>query len=115
MSSDDHSDTMGAVNHRNKYYILKGRHVVRAASFIVWAKFFETADRVIKQDTVGKVFISTVFLGIDHNFFGEGPPLIFETMIFGLGDEYQERCSTYEEAEAMHQRAVDMVRSTMAA
>jgi len=98
-----------------KYYILKGRQVVRAASFVVWAKFFENADRVVKQDTVGKVFISTVFLGIDHNFGDEGPPLIFETMIFGWMEEYQERCSTYDEAEAMHQRAVDMVRSTMAA
>lgn len=36
----------------------------------------------------------------------DGPPIVFETMIFGgANDEYQERCSTWEEAEAMHKRA----------
>jgi hypothetical protein len=60
--------------------------------------------------TVGKVDISTVFLGLDHNFFG-GKPLLFETMVFGgENDEYQNRCSTWEEAEAMHQVAVEIVR-----
>jgi hypothetical protein len=60
--------------------------------------------------TIGQVDISTVFLGLDHNFFG-GKPLLFETMVFG-GDnnEYQNRCSTWEEAESMHQLAVEMVR-----
>lgn len=53
----------------------------------------------------GKVSVSTVFLGIDHSFF-EGPPLVFETMIFGgEHDGWQDRCSTWEEAEAMHARA----------
>lgn len=27
-------------------------------------------------------YISTVWLGINHNFFGDGPPIIFETMVF---------------------------------
>jgi hypothetical protein len=44
---------------------------------------------------------------MDHQF-GDGAPLLFETMIFGgIWDEkeYQERCSTWDEAEEMHARA----------
>jgi hypothetical protein len=54
--------------------------------------------------------VSTVFLGLDHRY-GEEPPLIFETMIFGRGFEYQERCSTWDEAVAMHDRACEVVRA----
>lgn len=56
------------------------------------------------------VRISTVFLSFDHGF-GAGPPLLFETMIFGgEHDDYQERYSTRAEALAGHLRAVEMVR-----
>jgi hypothetical protein len=55
-----------------------------------------------KTDTV----VSTVFLGINHQF-GNGPPLLFETMIFGgQHDGYQQRCSTLEQAKQQHKRAV---------
>jgi hypothetical protein len=37
--------------------------------------------RQVGQSFVGAYRISTVFLGLDHSFF-EGPPLIFETMVF---------------------------------
>ncbi|MDX1247536.1 hypothetical protein GHK05_20720 [Sinorhizobium meliloti] len=48
--------------------------------------------------------VSTVFLGLDHQF-GRGPPLLFETMAFrkGGGDcEQCERYSTWDDAEAGH-------------
>jgi hypothetical protein len=52
--------------------------------------------------------VSTVFLGLDHAW-GDGPPLLFETMIFGgTEDEYCERYSTWEEAEAGHKKAVEI-------
>lgn len=55
--------------------------------------------------------VSTIFLAIDHRR-SDGPPILFETMIFGGPfDQYQERCSTWEEAEAMHARAIAKVRS----
>ena len=53
----------------------------------------------------GDVCVSTVFLGLNHAF-GNEPPELFETMIFGgLHDQHQERCSTWEQAEEMHTRA----------
>ena len=53
--------------------------------------------------------VSTVFLGIDHNF-GEGKPLLFETMVFGGKlDEETERYSTWEEAVEGHNHMVEKV------
>lgn len=76
---------------------------------------FETfaATRDYKQvaaERVDDVLISTVWLGLDHSF-GDGPPLIFETMIFGgTLNDYCERYATEEEAEEGHQRAVEQVK-----
>jgi hypothetical protein len=44
-----------------------------------WAKWFESADRVVKKTTLNGVRVSTVFLGIDHGL-GRGPRELFETM-----------------------------------
>lgn len=88
-------------------YILVG-HEPRPAELMDWAKWYETADRHVANDTVGDVKVSTVFLGLDHNW-GGGVPLLFETMIFGgPHDQYQERCSTWDEAEEMHAKALGL-------
>jgi hypothetical protein len=84
-------------------YILDGKKAV-PAEFMAWARWYETAGdtRVVAKTTVGESRVSTVFLGIDHNW-GDGPPLLFETMVFeGPLDGEQERYSTWEEAEAGH-------------
>jgi hypothetical protein len=47
-----------------------------------WGECFEDfSQRKVGQTTVGPYNISTVFLGLDHNY-GDGPPLVFETIIF---------------------------------
>lgn len=93
------------------HYILKDRRPV-PVDLMTWARAFERSDqRRVAQDTVGSVRVSTVFLGLNHRFGDEGPPLIFETMIFGgWHDQYQERFSTWEEAEAGHAKALRLVR-----
>lgn len=52
--------------------------------------------------------ISTVFLGLDHRYDrydGHGPPLVFETMIFGGPlDEEQARYATMDEAKEGHKQ-----------
>ena len=55
--------------------------------------------------------VSTVFLGIDHNFYGSSGPVLFQPLIFDgpLADEMW-RYSTYAEAERGHQEAVTQVR-----
>lgn len=83
------------------HYILKDKKPV-ATDAITWAKWFAEADRVVAKTQIGEVGISTVFLGLDHQY-GSGPPLLFETMIFGGpfdGETY--RCSSWAEAEVIH-------------
>lgn len=70
-----------------------------------------TEQRVGRTE-VGEHLVSTVWLfGIDHQY-GDGPPLIFETMIFGdpWNNELR-RYSTEEEAMRGHLEAVDRLRA----
>lgn len=96
-------------------YILDGKTPV-PADLMTWARWFETAgtSRIVAKTEVGDMNVSTVFLGLNHAF-GGGPPLLFETMIFGgpPDQDYQERCSTWEQAEAMHQRGVEAARALL--
>ncbi len=60
---------------------------------VKWAQWFESADRrVARTDISDDVYVSTVFLGLDHSFM-DGIPVLYETMIFG-GDSDQE-CRRY--------------------
>ena len=88
-----------------EYYILEGRTVVPVDNVEEWAR--RGRPCVVAQENVGNRRVSTVFLGMDHSF--NGSHALFETMIFpqdSWREEYCERCSTYEEAEAMHAKAV---------
>lgn len=95
-------------------YILVGTEVFRCASPMMWARWFHDADRRVKWTAIpGGASVSTVFLGINHNFDETGPPLLFETMVFHrcrdgrvLGDDEQERCSTWDEAIDQHDAMV---------
>jgi len=84
---------------------------------IVWGAWLDShhADRIVAQDVVeDRLFVSTVFLGLDHNFSAKGPPILYETMMF-LHDgwkptdwdgEYQMRYRTRAEAEKGHRAAL---------
>lgn len=102
-------------------YILIDKKPVLELDIIKWATWFEKSKRIVKQNGLKilgqEIHASTVFLGIDHNFSGAGEPLLFETMIFDKdGDElYQERYSTWEEAEAGHEKAIKHIGETIMA
>ncbi len=65
--------------------------------------------KAVKQERIGKIFISTVFLGLDHAW-NSDTPVLWETMIFGgEHDQYQERYSSYEDALEGHQKALNLV------
>ena len=68
-------------------------------------------SRRVGQDRIGPLLVSTVHLVMDHQFDPDGPPLIFETMIFG--DDDHEPCwrySTEAEARAAHESIVAQIR-----
>jgi len=94
-------------------YILHDKEPVHCPDLTVWVKWFATADRKVARAGTDSLYVSTVFLSHDHSF-GEGPPLLFETMVFrdGEGDEC-ERCSTWEQAEAQHEKmCADVFKAT---
>jgi hypothetical protein len=95
------------------YYILDENHkIIETNDIMVWGKFFEGIDnRRVAWTQRGPVQISTVFMGLDHNFEGTGGPVLFETMVFKSWkwDDYQKRYRTWEEAEEGHQATVKMV------
>ena len=93
----------------SNFYILKDKKVIPVEDISEWSEFYEDIKNSRVDQTVKDgVRVSTVFLGIDHSFMGN-IPLIFETMIFGgENDQYQDRCSTWKQAEAMHKKACDL-------
>lgn len=93
-------------------YILNGKTPVRCDDLKTWAIQYGESDRYVAQDMIGDARVSTIFLGIDHGYGGR--PLLFETMIFGgPHDQFQDRCSTWDEAEKMHDQAVALARSAL--
>lgn len=77
----------------------------------VWGLWFGAADRKVAEYRTpdDAVTISTVFLGVDHNF-GGGKPLLYETMIFGgEHDGFCHRSETRADALLAHVGAIGML------
>jgi hypothetical protein len=80
---------------RPRYYAKDGNEM----DLIEWAiKLANPKYKIIKQELVGEYQVSTVWLGLDHSY-GIGPPLIFETMVFGFIDKQTTRRDTVDEGE----------------
>lgn len=87
-----------------------------------WAQLFEercVGESLVRwqvgDDHIGDARVSTVWMGLDHRFMGDGPPLIFESMVFGGAlDGEMDRYSTKEKAAAGHARLVALVRAEQA-
>jgi hypothetical protein len=49
-----------------------------------WTEFMQdVARRRVAFDEAGKWTVSTVFMGIDHDVVGKGPPLLWKTSVSG--------------------------------
>lgn len=67
--------------------------------------------RVARETVIEGVDVSTVFLCLDHGWVEDGPPVLFESMIFGGEyDQFCERYCTLDEARAGHARIVAAIR-----
>jgi hypothetical protein len=93
-------------------WIIGPDHVPRQVGwgeYLRWRKGGPGQKRVA-EDRIGEAWISTVFLTVDHQF-GDGPPILFETMIFGGPyADAQWRYATWDEAVAGHARVVTALR-----
>lgn len=101
------------INGHTHVYLGDGSEAIHA-----WAEMMnDTARRTVATDEVNHVFVSTVFLGADHNYFPKGPPLLFETMLFVHegGDQKYDHLTwhhaTWDEASAWHKKVVRMIRA----
>jgi hypothetical protein len=79
----------------------------------VWGRWFQVpANRIVAQnlDEHG-AGVSTVFLGLDHDFTGTGPPVLWETLVFGGPlDGTMERYTSRADALAGHRAMCDRYR-----
>lgn len=92
---------------------------LRRASLLEWGQWFENIDnrRVARDEFGDGHYVSTVCLGVDHNFSGEGPPILFETMANIAGhwaEDVMRRYATYAEALAGHRELVAQHRAAQA-
>ena len=90
-------------------------------------KGFNWETRFDLKTQVGKYEVSTVDLGLNHQFDETLPPLCYETMIFIKSNTfeerhskenpfeyYQERYTTEEEARLGHKKAIEYVEKWLA-
>ncbi len=92
---------------RDLYFNRAGQPVDQATPEM-WS---EEARRVDLTE-VGDYRISTVHLVVNHQF-GDGPPLLFETMVFcgeSMQDQFAARYSTEAQAQEGHDNIVGMIR-----
>jgi len=109
---DTHYAALKKERNMSGRYILDGRTLVPEPDLLKWSEWFKSADRRVAQTVVGDSMVSTVFIGLDHSFSLKGPPVLFETLVFGgpLADE-MDRYSTWDEAEAGHASMVERVKA----
>jgi hypothetical protein len=94
------------------YYDRQGRPMTQEQ----WIKDFEDFEvkRVTWTEVSEDIKVSTVWLGLDHSY-GDGPPLIFETLVLGGSlDGDMLRYSTESQAVEGHQKMVDLVTAVLA-
>ena len=106
------------------HLILDDEHNAVPVDLMTWARWLEKdhSQRVVAQTKLANdiVLVSTVFLGIDHNFSEEGPPILFETMVFGMleddemAESYCWRYSSWDDAETGHAMAVKKTEALLA-
>jgi len=109
------------------------KEVVLVHSMREWGEWMEAGfqegsgnKRRVAETSLNGWWVSTVFLGMNHDHTGQGPGLWFETMVFAEGEEpmvpelggklreylneMQLRYPTYAEAKQGHEAVVEMIR-----
>lgn len=90
-----------------RYILVNGQPVT--ADHLTWGRWMteHPEDKIIRKTQIDDMVISTVFLGLDHNFSPkeeETEPILFKTMIFGgEHDGEQWRFATHAEAVEFHE------------
>lgn len=97
---------------RQHLYLLSKNNTIRPTRDVLkWAERLESRDRQVALNRIGDVTVSTVFLGVNTRL--EGPPMVFETAVWGGSNEFDvvERYSSWTAAERGHKKHVAAVKT----
>jgi hypothetical protein len=105
---------------RPLHYILDDAGEPTPCDPLTWAEWFvqhpdarRIAQDYDENDPTKSIYISTTFLGLDHQY-GDGPPILWETMVFGgLLDGEMNRYSSRDAALKGHQEMCRRVMETL--
>lgn len=92
------------------YTLDEGGRPVPCDDIVTWGRWFACFhNRHVRTTHLrarghADFIVSTIFLGLDHNYAGEGSPILWETMVLGAPDgaDRQQRFRNRPEAEAYH-------------
>lgn len=88
------------------YILDEAGNPVKEPDLRTWAMWMNNGERrrVKREELADGAVVSTVFFGIDHRF-GDGPPLVYETLVFtpAGGEGEMRRYTTRDEALAGHE------------
>lgn len=96
------------------HYVLDEFNRTVPADLVAWAHFFENNNRIVDYTGItSDCHVSTVFIGLDLRPWHDGPPLLFETIVF-RGDDSSDygRYSSWDDAVTGHKAVVRKLRST---
>lgn len=98
-------------NATGRYILSESGNPIPEPDLLKWADWFgKFENRRLCLTKRGKVEVSTIFLGLDHDFSFQGPPVLWETMVFGgEHDGEMNRYCTREEALKGHENMVRIV------
>ena len=97
------------------WYILDKENKPVKSTIIQHSEWIEAnpEKKVVKQENIGDIFVSTVFLGLDHAW-NSDVPVLWETMIFGGEyDQYQDRYTSVEDALKGHKKALELLNQSL--
>ena len=106
---------MAPSSYRIDRYNLNGHDPIPCDDLDTWTNWMEGPDRLVRDSHLidpgrNRVRVCTAFLGVDVNF-GDGEPILFETVIFGGPFDWNlYRYCTWEEAEHGHAAIVERCR-----
>jgi hypothetical protein len=98
---------------KNDRYVLdENEQPVECPVLEDWLRWIEHRDTQVEKTQINDdVFVSTIFLTINHRHAGDGPPIVFETMVFGGKlDGVQKRYCTVEDARKGHWDTVELAK-----
>lgn len=90
-----------------QYILDETGNPVPEPDFKAWGRWMATANRHVGKDDIDGVRVSTVFLGIDHQWAHDPPPVLWESMVFVDGVDLAEKFPSLEQRRYTSREAAE--------